>query len=94
MAEGSYFGGLFACVRWAFCGPCVVRLHASHVGDTEIALLWGRKQPFSVRTEEVTELFWLSEMDFHGILVEYPDMVVVMKTIARQRMERFNIPEK
>ena len=42
----------------------------------EIALLWGRKQPFSVRTEEVTEVFWLPEADFHVIMLEYPDMVI------------------
>lgn len=75
------------CPGGELCCDLLMRLCA------EIALLWGRKQPFSVRTEEATELFWLSEMDFHAIMVEYPDMVVVMKTIARQRMSRYDIPE-
>lgn len=65
---------------------------ASHT-HADIALLWGRKQPFSVRTEELTELFWLSELDFHSIMIEYPDMVIIMKTIARQRLNHFRIPE-
>lgn len=58
----------------------------------EFSLLWGHKQPLTVRTTQDSEFFVMSEEDFHDIMADYPDTITLMKEVAKERIRRLNIP--
>lgn len=59
----------------------------------EMSLLWGHKQPMTVRTLQDCQLYSMCDDEFHEVMLDYPDVVSLMKEIARQRMKRLHIPD-